>query len=175
VPGTLSEDSVAGHEGLGADAVACLECNIDDMTGEELGYALQLLLDAGALDVWFTPIVMKKNRPAVTLSVLCRPSDVARFDTLLLRETTTLGVRRRWLERTVAERKTVQVSTPLGTVTCKLKLLEGEVVSAKPEYDECVAMAQANGMSLHSVMEIVRRACQDWLAIQIAAQEDAES
>jgi pyridinium-3,5-bisthiocarboxylic acid mononucleotide nickel chelatase len=170
----MSADAVAGHGAFGADAVACLECNIDDMTGEELGYALQLLLDAGALDVWFTPIVMKKNRPAVTLSVLCRPDDVARFDALLLRETTTLGVRRRWLERSIAERKTVQVSTPLGTVTCKLKLLDGEVVSAKPEYDECVAMAQANGISLRSVMEIARRACQDWRAIQLAAQEDAE-
>jgi pyridinium-3,5-bisthiocarboxylic acid mononucleotide nickel chelatase len=166
----MSADSAAGHEGLGSDAVACLECNIDDMTGEELGYALQLLLDAGALDVWFTPIVMKKNRPAVTLSVLCRPADVLRFDTLLLRETTTLGVRRRWLERTVAERQSVQVSTPLGTVTCKLKLLDGQVVSAKPEYDECVAMAQAHGMPLRSVMEIAQRACQDWLC----AHENAE-
>ena len=165
----MSADAPTGQEALGPNAVACLECNIDDMTGEELGYALQLLLDAGALVVWFTPIMMKKNRPAVTLSVLCRPDDVASFDALLLRETTTLGVRRRWLERTVAERRTVRVATPLGALTCKLKLLDGQVVSAKPEYDECAALAQAHGLPLRSVMEIAQRACQDWLC----AQQDA--
>ncbi len=147
-------------DGLMRDAVALLECNLDDMTGEELAYALERLLAAGALDAWFTPIVMKKGRPAVTLSVLCRPEEADRLSAALLRETTTLGVRRHSLERTIAERRTVEVTTPLGTVRCKLKLVGGTVVSAKPEYDDCAALARQHGLPLRQVTEMVRQAAE---------------
>jgi uncharacterized protein (DUF111 family) len=112
--------------------VTLLECNLDDMTGEALGYALEQLLSAGALDAWFTPIYMKKTRPGVILSILCLPDEAQAFCGLLLRETQTLGVRWHVLHRQVAERRMATVSTAGGDVRCKLKVLDGRVVDAKP-------------------------------------------
>ena len=101
--------------------IVLLECNIDDMTGEALGYALEQLLAAGALDAWFVPIYMKKNRPAVTLAVLCMPEIAPTLRRLLLRETRTLGVRWRTMHREAADRRAVTVETPWGAVGCKLR------------------------------------------------------
>jgi hypothetical protein len=136
--------------------VELLECNLDDMTGEALGYALERLLEAGALEAWFTPIYMKKNRPAVLLSALCRPEDADDLAALLLRETSTLGVRRRAVERTIAERQMVQVQTRWGPVRCKVKLLDGAPVSIKPEHDDCARIARSQGLPLDSVVNEAR-------------------
>jgi pyridinium-3,5-bisthiocarboxylic acid mononucleotide nickel chelatase len=136
--------------------VALLECNIDDMTGEALGYALERLLEAGALEAWFTPIYMKKNRPGVLLSALCRPEEGDTLAELLLRETSTLGVRRRMVERTIAQRRMVQVETPWGPVRCKVKLLDGRAVSVKPEHDDCARIARARGLPLEAVVHAAR-------------------
>lgn len=136
--------------------VELLECNLDDMTGEALGYALERLLEAGALEAWFTPVVMKKSRPAVVLSVLCRLEDAERLTMLLLRETSTLGVRRRVLERTIAERDTTQVETQWGPVRCKVKLLDGAPVSIKPEHDDCARIAREHGVPLDAVVNQAR-------------------
>jgi len=138
--------------------VVLLECNIDDMTGEALGYALERLLDAGALDVWYTAIQMKKNRPGVLLSVLCRPEEAEKMAQAMLRETTTLGVRHRLLERTIAERQFAQVQTPWGTVGIKLKYLDGECVSIKPEFNDCVALARAHDLPLETVQQAALKA-----------------
>jgi len=135
-----------------------MECNIDDMTGEALGYALEQVIAAGALDAWFTPIYMKKNRPAVLFSVLCREFEVERFSSLLLRETSTLGVRWFVTERCVAERSTDVVSTPYGEVRRKIKLQYGRVVSAKPEYDDCARLAEAAQVPLQVVIDSARLA-----------------
>jgi pyridinium-3,5-bisthiocarboxylic acid mononucleotide nickel chelatase len=135
-----------------ADEVMLLECNLDDMTPEALGYALERVLAAGALDAWFTPIYMKKNRPATLLAVLCRPEDGAALRGLLLRETTTLGVRYQTLQREVAERRSDAVQTPWGRVRRKLKLLGGRIVSVKPEYDDCARLAREQGVPLQEVM-----------------------
>ncbi len=137
---------------------AQLECNIDDMTGEALGYALERLIAAGALDAWFTPIYMKKNRPAVLLSVLCRESEVERFCSLLLQETSTLGVRWHLTERSVAERSTDIVKTPYGEVRRKIKLQDGQVISIKPEYDDCARLASAAQVPLQAVIDAARLA-----------------
>jgi pyridinium-3,5-bisthiocarboxylic acid mononucleotide nickel chelatase len=134
------------------DEVLVLECNLDDMTGEALSYALEQALAAGALDAWFTPIQMKKNRPGVILSVLCRPADAPGLRDLLLRETTTLGVRWQAFQRQVAERRTDQVSTPWGLVRRKLKLLAGRVVSIKPEFDDCARLAREHDVPLQEVV-----------------------
>ena len=142
----------------GDDRVVLLECNLDDMTGEELGFALERILGEGALDAWFTPIYMKKNRPATILSVLCRPEEAATLRRLLLRETTTLGVRWRAMERMVAGRNVIQVKTAWGNVRCKLKVLDGEVVRVKPEFDDCARLAREHQVPLSSIIEAAQRA-----------------
>jgi pyridinium-3,5-bisthiocarboxylic acid mononucleotide nickel chelatase len=147
-----------GNETTLTDETQLLECNLDDMTAEALAYAMDRLLSAGALDVWFTPIYMKKNRPATMLSVLCRPADGPALRWLLLRETTTLGVRWRSLAREIADRRVDEVMTPWGAVRRKLKLLNGQVVSAKPEYDDCARLAREHGLSLEQVVEAARQA-----------------
>lgn len=136
--------------------VALLECNLDDMTGEELGYVLERALAEGALEAWFTPVYMKKNRPGVILSVLCHPTDAARFAEFLLRETSTLGVRHCLMERTIAERTVFRVATPWGEVRCKAKRLGGEIVSIKPEYEDCARIAREQSIPLERVMLEVR-------------------
>ncbi len=136
--------------------VELLECNLDDMTGEALGYALERLLEAGALEAWFTPIYMKKNRPGVLLSALCQVEDADSLAALLLRETSTLGVRRRIVERSVAERHILQVETAWGPVRCKVKLLEGAAVSVKPEHDDCARLARAHGVPLEAIVQAAR-------------------
>jgi hypothetical protein len=148
-------------QGPDAGQVVELACNLDNASPEILGYALERLLAAGALDAWFTPIQMKKNRPAVKLSVLARPEDQARLADLLLRETPTLGVRYQELARTTAGRETRSVETPWGRVRVKVKLLAGRPVGAAPEYDDCAHLAAEAGVPLEQVMEAARRAAQD--------------
>ncbi len=141
-----------------AEQVLLLECNLDDTTGEALGYAMEQLLATGALDVWFTPIQMKKNRPGVILSVLCRPTDGPLLRQLMLQETTTLGVRWQTLHRQIAERRTDTVQTVWGTVRRKLKILQGRVVSVKPEYDDCARLAREHHVPLQDIVQAAQRA-----------------
>ena len=138
--------------------VILLECNLDDMSGEALGYALERILDSGALEAWYSPVYMKKNRPGVVLSVLSRSEDAARLLDLIMRETTTLGVRRRLVERIVAERQTIIVETRWGPVRCKIKSLEGSAIGLKPEYDDCAEIARQNGIPLAEVEHAARLA-----------------
>lgn len=154
-------DAEAAAAGSERDRVALLECNIDDMTPEALGYALERLLDEGALDAWFTPIYMKKNRPATLLSVLCSQGDVERLGALLLRETTTLGVRWTAMDRMMAARRSEVVATPWGDVRVKHKLVDGRVLSSKPEYDDCAAIARREGLPLQAVVDAVTAALQE--------------
>jgi len=134
------------------------------MTGEALAYALERLLEEGALDAWFTPIVMKKGRPAVILSVLCRPDDAPALRQAMLRETTTLGVRWRLTEREVAERTTDSLDTPWGPVRRKLKHLAGRVVSVKPEYEDCARLAREHNVPLQDVIDRARELPADPIA-----------
>jgi uncharacterized protein (DUF111 family) len=141
-----------------SDPVIELACNLDDATGEALGYVMERLLAAGALDVWFTPIQMKKNRPATLLSVLSRPEDADDLAALLLQETPTLGVRRQVLFRTKADRQVRSVQTPWGSVRVKVKVLDGQAMAVSPEYDDCARMAAQAGIPLAEVMEAARHA-----------------
>ena len=120
-----------------------LETNIDDMNPQFYASVMQHLLAQGALDVYFTPIQMKKNRPAVKISVIAAAKDEAVLSQLLLRETSTLGVRVKRLQRYEAERETRRVSTRYGEVAVKLKKLGGQVIQASPEYEECQALAES--------------------------------
>jgi len=130
------------------DRVMLLEANLDDMTGEALAFAQEQVLEAGALDVWLAPIQMKKGRPGFIFSVLCEPREANRLSGLILRETTTLGVRRRVLERTILSRETITVETRFGSIRCKISRLEDGSVRVKPEFEDCRTIALASGTSL---------------------------
>jgi uncharacterized protein (DUF111 family) len=128
-----------------------LRANLDDATGEQIAYALERLLAAGALDAWAAPLVMKKGRPAVQLACLARPEQADALAALILRETPTLGVRWSPAERLAAARDWVQAATPWGPVRVKRKLLDGQVAGAAPEYEDCAAIARAHGVPLADV------------------------
>jgi uncharacterized protein (TIGR00299 family) protein len=133
-----------------------LETNIDDQPAEQLAYAVERLFELGALDAWLAPIQMKKGRAAALLSALV-PAELEQAAVeLLMRETTTLGVRRRPVERHVAEREIVAVETPLGSVRVKRKRWNGEDLGAAPEYEDCVRLAREHGVALPEVYQMVR-------------------
>lgn len=132
-----------------------LQCNIDDMTAEALGEAMDLLMEHGAMDVHFTPIVMKKSRPATSLTLLCGAADEERFKELLFRHTTTLGVKSLAVEKTELERKFERLDTPLGSVTMKHALRDGRLLRSKPEFEDCRALARKHGLPLAEVYALV--------------------
>jgi pyridinium-3,5-bisthiocarboxylic acid mononucleotide nickel chelatase len=141
-----------------ADTVLELAVNLDDCTGEILGATQDLLLQAGAMDVWTTPITMKKSRPAHQLTVLCHPADQARMEELLFTETTTLGIRRRTLQRRTLQRMLQTVETPFGDIRIKIATLAGDPVSAKPEFEDCLVAARSHHVSVQTVQQAARAA-----------------
>lgn len=137
---------------LERDEVVVIETNLDNVTGELLGGLMDRLLDAGALDVSYAPMQMKKNRPATLVRVIARPVDAERFAELLVRETPTLGVRLMPMQRLIAARRQETLESPFGPITIKLKLLAGKIVSAAPEYAECQRVATERDLPLGEVM-----------------------
>jgi hypothetical protein len=132
-----------------------IETNIDDMSAELLAYTQESLLAHGAADVWFTPIQMKKSRPAVMVSILCREPLEADLVDVLLRETSTLGVRVRDVSRYEAERDVLEFESSLGHAAVKVKRLPGAAPRVAPEYEVCRRIAQEKGLPLAEVYRIV--------------------
>ncbi|QAR33519.1 nickel pincer cofactor biosynthesis protein LarC [Geovibrio thiophilus] len=128
-----------------------LQCNIDDMTPEMLGAAMELLMDEGASDVHFTPIIMKKNRPAVTISVLCPDEDADRFRRLLFLHTSTLGIKSTLIRKDMLEVSFDKLDTPLGTVTMKNAVMDGKIIRSKPEFEDCKKLSEQHGIPLSEV------------------------
>jgi pyridinium-3,5-bisthiocarboxylic acid mononucleotide nickel chelatase len=135
-----------------------LETNIDDMTAQRFGYLMERVMEMGALDCFFTPVQMKKNRPGVLVSILCRPEDNRKLCELLFSETTTLGVRESEVRRRSLERSMVRVETRYGPIDVKVAHRNGQVMNEMPEYEQCLAAARAAGVSLNIVEEEVRGA-----------------
>jgi len=140
----------------GGRPMLLIETNIDDMTGEELAYTLQKALAEGVADAWLTPVQMKKGRPGVVVSVICSEADEERFARLLLRETSTLGVRVRPVHRWEAEREVMEFESSLGPAAVKVKRLAGEPPRAAPEYEACKRLAEKTGLPLAEVYRIVQ-------------------
>ena len=140
-----------GETGAGGDEVFELSCNLDDMTGEAIGFAVERLMEAGALDAYLTPIQMKKGRPGIKLSCLCRPADRARMEEMMLRHTTTLGVRAQCFERRTLERGTERVQTPYGEIGVKVSR-GADFVRRKPEYEDAASAAREHGVPLAEVL-----------------------
>ena len=130
----------------GTDSIVELRCNLDDMTAEDIGFAMEQLLCAGAPEVFTTPIGMKKNRPGTMLTVLCRANQREEMVRLLLRHTSTLGIRESVCRRFTLTRREETVDTPYGKVRCKISEGYG-VCRRKPEYDDLSAIAEAQQLS----------------------------
>ena len=138
-------------EAAGGGTMWVIETNLDDVTGEVCGYLFERLFSAGAVDVFATPIQMKKNRPGVLISALTPPEAVLAVETVLFTETTTFGVRRYPVSRRTLERHHVEVTTEHGPVRVKVGRLEGEITSAAPEYEDCRRIAEAAGVPIKAV------------------------
>jgi uncharacterized protein (TIGR00299 family) protein len=150
----LGEPSGAG----GTDEVVVLEANIDDASPEVLGYCVERLLEAGALDAYTVPIYMKKSRAAALLTVLAEPDRAAELEAIVFAETTTFGVRRHTARRSKLSREVVQVETPFGRIGVKIGWRGHEVVTVAAEYEDCRTAARQLGVPLREVMETAVRA-----------------
>ncbi|KYC74499.1 hypothetical protein B4096_1838 [Heyndrickxia coagulans] len=132
-----------------------MEANLDDIPGEWLGYVMDLLFEAGANDVFYTPIYMKKNRPGILVQLLTSRSKIDRMKRILFKETTTLGIRYYPITVHRLQRKFEKVETIWGSITVKVGYYQGKPVQKAPEYEECKLIAQQHKVSLKQVYEKV--------------------
>lgn len=151
----IEEERGAGEVKGEEQKLLLMETNIDDMSPELYGYIMERLFERGALDVWFTPIQMKKNRPAVMLSALAPPEAEGMVVETLLRETSTLGLRVQQVKRHHAAREVVQFDSSLGMVGVKVKRFHGDVVGLSPEFEDCRRLAREHDLPLQEVYRIV--------------------
>lgn len=142
------------------DRVVRLECDIDDATGEQLAYAAERLMAAGAREAHWVPIYTKKGRPAYQLQVVAAPADVERLEGIVFAETTTIGVRRWSCDRTVLAREVATAQTPWGSVHAKRVELPGGGSRVTPEYEDCARLAREKDIPLQQVMQAARLACE---------------
>lgn len=147
------------------DRVAVIETNVDDMNPQIYDYLVEKMLAMGALDVYLVPIQMKKNRPATLINVLCAQDRVEEFAGVLLRETTTIGLRWRVDNRIKASRSFSQVHTELGPITFKVAAVDGRTINATPEYDDCKRLALQTGVPLKDVMDLAKVAASKILSV----------
>lgn len=151
----VGDDSAPDRE---IETLCMIETNVDDMSPQIFGHVMERAFELGALDCYFTQIQMKKNRPGVMLSILCRPGDREKFRKLIFAETTTLGVRNYTVERCALERSTVRVDTEFGPIDVKVARMNGRTVNQMPEYEQCRAAALAADVPLRVVEEAARTA-----------------
>ena len=144
--------AVLGETGGEGDEILELSCNLDDMTGEDIGFAMERLLEAGAPEVFTTPIYMKKNRPGVMLTVLCREAQREEMAALIFRHTTTLGIRETPHRRFCLTRREERMQTPYGTVCCKISQGYG-VTRRKPEYEDLARLAREQDIPIRQLRE----------------------
>lgn len=144
--------------GSAGDFIYKLESNIDDCTGEALGYAMEQLMRAGARDVHYTPVFMKKNRPAYQLNVICKEEDIEKLEEIIFRETTTIGIRRQKMERSVLKRQVKTVRTSLGEARVKVCFMESGM-RACPEYESVRELCRKNGLSFQETYQRIAEEC----------------
>ena len=144
--------AMLGEQDAPTEEILELSCNLDDCTGEAIGFAMERLLDAGALDVYWTSVGMKKNRPGILLTCMCRPPDREKMVELLFRHTTTLGVRESAFRRYTLSRESKTIQTPDGDIRVKVSTGYG-VVREKPEFDDLAKIARETGKSLSELQK----------------------
>ena len=155
------------------DEVAVMEANVDDMTPQVFGYVIDRLLEAGALEAFGTSAQMKKNRPGMLLTVLARPDDAERLSEVIFAETTTIGLRMRRESRRTLKRRFITITTEWGEVNIKIAELNGKVVNAAPEFDDCRKIAVKHKVALKRVMsEAMRIYQQDYLVLESLGKQN---
>jgi len=147
--------------GEGAERVAVVECEIDDMNPQIFGVLMDRLYAAGAVEVFYTPVQMKKNRPGTHVTVLAPPPRREAISAALFRDSTTIGVRYTEVTRETLARELVPVSTRFGEVRCKVARHGGAVVNVAPEFDDCARLAEQHGVSVKEVQAVSVKAYQD--------------
>jgi uncharacterized protein (DUF111 family) len=149
-------NSIAVSNGSGeTDNLLVLETNLDDVSPQVLGFVMERAFELGCLDCWFTPIQMKKNRPATMVSILCAEDKRSDLTELLYRETTTLGIRVRTVERECLPREMIRVETEYGAVDVKVARLSGEIVNVMPEYDQVKLLANKHEVAFRRIRDAV--------------------
>jgi hypothetical protein len=156
VPGRKTSQGSSSDESSESDQICVLETNLDDVSGEQIGFAIEMAWKNGALDVFTIPIQMKKNRPGVLLTVLCRREDGKRLEEILFEHTGTLGIRHRKQSRSIIPRAEIEIETPWGAVSGKVAMLPSGDVDFSPEYDDCREIASANGLRLVEVIDAAK-------------------
>src|SRR5258706_5434146 len=151
--GEATEKTVAGFD----EEISVIEVNLDDMNPQIYGYLQEKALAAGALDVYTTPVQMKKNRPGTLLTLLCRPHDTAALMDLVFAETTTFGARTYRAQRRTLPRESISVHTQFGDVRVKISRVNGHIRHAAPEFEDCKKLAEEKHVPLHRVMDEARR------------------
>jgi pyridinium-3,5-bisthiocarboxylic acid mononucleotide nickel chelatase len=154
--GEATEMAVAGFN----EEIAVVEANLDDMNPQIYGYFLEKALAAGALDVYTTPVQMKKNRPGTLLTVLCKPHDTNTMMSLIFAETTTFGARTYRAQRRTLPRESVKVTTSYGDVRIKISRVNGRILHFAPEYDDCRKLAAEKNVPLQRVISEALRRCE---------------
>lgn len=149
----LAEKAEKATKAYGTEKAWLLECNIDDMNPEMYGFVMDTLFDMGADDVFITPIIMKKARPASTLSVLCSGNRKETLIEALLTQTTSLGVRAHEVDKTMLQREFSKLQTSYGEVTVKTAIYKGQKLKAKPEYEDCVRLAREHGIPVQQIYQ----------------------
>lgn len=157
--GPVKHEAAGDPIAIGAqrESISVLEANLDDLNPQVFGYVVERLLAEGALDVFGTPVHMKKNRPGMLLTVLCKPEQASQLTKLIFTETTTLGVRMRDERRAVLTRRSITVETKWGEVRLKVANLNGTVANYSPEFEDCRRIAEAHHVPLKTVMQEATR------------------
>jgi uncharacterized protein (DUF111 family) len=143
--------------GYAKDVVTRLETNLDDLSPEIAGAVMDRLFAAGALDVFFTPVHMKKNRPGVQLTALCEEERVEALTDIIFTETSAFGLRMEKIARLKLPRTFITVNTPFGAVTMKLGMKDGRVIQAAPEYESCRTVSEKSGQPLRAIYEAAQQ------------------
>ena len=151
--GEAADAKLESTDADGASREVVLETNVDDLNPELYAYVLERLFDEGAQDAWLTPILMKKGRPAVAVSVLCSARQQDAMREVLYRETGTLGVRASVVDKRMLERTVLDVTTAWGSVRVKVGFLDGRAVTLSPEYEDCARAARASGVAVRKIYE----------------------
>jgi len=143
------------------DRILVMECEIDDMSPQVFGSLMESLYAAGALEVFYTAVQMKKNRPGILVTVLAKPEERDRLGGIIFRETTSIGLRYQEMDRLCLDREVVSVETPLGPVRFKIARLGGEAVNAAPEFEDCARLARERGLPVKEVQAAASQAYRD--------------
>lgn len=161
-PGILRAMLIQSTLDENKDMIYKLESNIDDCSGENLGYVMEQLFLAGARDVHYIPVYMKKNRPAWLLNVICKKEDIHKLERIIFQETTTIGIRRVEMERSILKREQIRVTTPLGVAEVKACEVDGEK-RFYPEYESIVALCRQNHIPYSKAYQLIVQHCEEYI------------